>query len=77
MSEAITRTRQKWMSTADIAELMQCSAKHVRERIVTRPDFPAPVSAVSPKMRRWSEADVLRFFRASRRSAPASHGSTY
>lgn len=47
------------LDTKQIAELLGYQAKYVRERIVTRPDFPKPALAPSSRKRRWAQADVI------------------
>ena len=60
------------IDTARIAELLGCSRKHVTDRLIKRPDFPAPKIAVSRKCRRWVEADVMAWASpGSRQSLPA------
>lgn len=63
------------ISTADIAAILNCSAKHVRERVVTRVGFPPPSVNLSPKMRRWDEPDVLRYFKDAQQSPRGARGN--
>jgi len=58
------------IDTARIAELLGCSRKHVTDRLIKRPDFPAPKIAVSRKCRRWAEADVMAWASPSSRQFP-------
>jgi predicted DNA-binding transcriptional regulator AlpA len=64
------------LDTEEIAGLLGVSRKHVTDRIVTRPDFPKPVICLSQRVRKWAEHEVLDYFRAGPRSAPATRGST-
>lgn len=60
------------IDTAQIAQILGVSRKHVTERLVKRPDFPKPRINVSQKCRRWAEADVLAWANPdSRLSRPA------
>lgn len=58
------------LRVADIARRLALSEDHVRERIVTRADFPAPAFQMG-RTRRWEVADVERwiFGRRGRTSA--------
>jgi predicted DNA-binding transcriptional regulator AlpA len=68
------------MTTLDIpaiAALLGVSAKTVRDRLVHRPDFPAPLLAAGPRSRRWCAAEVTAWATpAARRSPAPSRGST-
>lgn len=54
------------LRVADIAQRLSLSVFHVRERIVTRADFPAPAFQIG-RTRRWEAADVERWITARRR----------
>lgn len=60
---------QDLINTEVIAEMLQCSRKHVTDRVIKRPDFPAPTVAVSRKMRLWDRARVLEWAGQPSRSA--------
>ena len=47
------------LDTAQIAELLGLSQKHVTDRVTKAPDFPPPAIAISRKTKRWNRADVL------------------
>jgi predicted DNA-binding transcriptional regulator AlpA len=49
---------QSLIDTRAIAGMLGMSTKHVRERLVRRPDFPRPALQLSVKTRRWDLADV-------------------
>jgi hypothetical protein len=51
------------LGTKEIADMLGVTQKHVTDRIVTRPDFPAPAVGSSQRTRKWLEADVLGFLR--------------
>lgn len=60
------------IDTERIAQILGYTRKYVRERIVTRPDFPKPKIAVSRQCRRWAEEDVMAWASPdSRQSQPA------
>lgn len=46
------------LTTADMAARWGVSREYATDRIVTRPDFPAPALVFSRKTRRWALADV-------------------
>ena len=46
------------LGTAQIAELLGLSQKHVTDRLTKEPTFPAPAVAISRKTKRWRRADV-------------------
>jgi predicted DNA-binding transcriptional regulator AlpA len=51
------------LDTAQIAALLHVTRRTVTEKIVTRPDFPAPEVHASQKMRLWKESQVLAWAR--------------
>ncbi|MGH2448383.1 MAG: hypothetical protein ACRDFS_07250 [Chloroflexota bacterium] len=55
------------LRVADIARRLALSVFHVRERIVTRADFPAPAFQMG-RTRRWEVADVERWIAARART---------
>jgi predicted DNA-binding transcriptional regulator AlpA len=63
------------LTTEEIATLLGVSRKHVTDRIVTRPDFPAPVIKLSQRTRKWAQAEVLAYLKGETRSAPPIPGS--
>lgn len=42
----------------EIAELLKVRREYVRDRVVRRPDFPAPALTLSQRVRRWRREDV-------------------
>lgn len=48
------------MTVADIARRLALSADHVRERLVTRADFPTPAFQIG-RTRRWEAAHIERW----------------
>jgi hypothetical protein len=57
------------IDTEAIAQLLQCTRKHVADRLVHRPDFPAPAVNVSRKLRRWEREAILAWARQPSRAA--------
>lgn len=55
------------IGTAEIAQLLGVSRQHVTDRVVTRPDFPAPVFRISSRSRRWSTDEVTAYFQTKPR----------
>lgn len=53
------------MTVADIARRLALSEDHVRERVVTRADFPAPAFQIG-RTRRWEPAHIERWISARR-----------
>jgi predicted DNA-binding transcriptional regulator AlpA len=51
---------QPLWTVADIAQYLALSEDHVRERIVTRVDFPRPALALG-RTRRWRQSDIERW----------------
>ena len=45
----------------EIAKYYGWTPKHVRDRIIKRPDFPTPVAAPSPRRKFWRAEDVQRW----------------
>lgn len=69
------------VNTAGIAELLGLDREYVTDRVVKRPDFPAPVLALSRKTRLWLRAEVQEWadaqaIRAAGRSARQSPCNT-
>jgi predicted DNA-binding transcriptional regulator AlpA len=54
------------MKVADIAIRLALSEDHVRERLVTRADFPKPAFQIG-RTRRWEAADVEQWIAARRK----------
>ena len=58
------------IDTADIAEMMNYSYSHTYNKIVCRPDFPAPVDPEKRqrgrKNRRWIAGDVVKYIKSCR-----------
>lgn len=42
----------------EIAEILKVRREYVRDRVVRRPDFPAPAITLSQRVRRWRREDV-------------------
>lgn len=61
--------RWELWDTATIAERTCYSRKYVEERIVTRPDFPAPFTVGGTGRPRWSASEVMAWFESQRRVA--------
>lgn len=55
------------LRVADIARRLALSEDHVRERLVTRADFPAPAFQMG-RTRRWEAAHVERWIAARARA---------
>lgn len=51
----------RYVSTADIAADLELSRAYVTDRLVKRPDFPAPKINVSQKTRRWLRSEYERW----------------
>jgi len=64
------------LTTEEIAKLLGVSRKHVTDRIVTRPDFPAPIIKLSQRTRQWAQSDVLDYLRGAPQSGSRTPGST-
>lgn len=65
------------VDTADIAEMLGVCRAHVTNRIVKRPDFPAPVINLSQKLKKWSAEEVTRYVKGGRRSVQGSRGNKH
>lgn len=52
------------IDTQQIAKLLGVTRAHCVNRIVKRPDFPAPAVNISQRLRRWRRADVLKWIGA-------------
>ena len=68
------------MDTLDIkgiAKVLNLHPKHVRDRLVHRPGFPAPVLDGGRYSRQWLKDEVIAWATpAARRCPQPSHGST-
>ena len=42
----------------EIADILKVRREYVRDRVVRRPDFPAPALTLSQRVRRWRREDV-------------------
>lgn len=61
----------------EIAQALNLSAKHVRERLVHRPGFPLPYLVAGPRSRLWLRADVIAWATpAARKSQPQTPCNT-
>lgn len=58
----------RYLGTAEIAADLGLSQKYVTDRIVKRPDFPAPKIALSQKTRRWLRDEFEKWKRAQQPS---------
>lgn len=57
-------------NTAAIAERTCLTRKYVEEKIVSRPDFPAPIRATGENARpRWVASEVIAWFEGRREQA--------
>jgi hypothetical protein len=60
------------IDTADIAEMMNYSYSYTYNKIVCRPDFPAPIDpekrprSSGKKNRRWIAGDVVKYIKSCR-----------
>ena len=52
---------QDWITTADIASIMELTREHVADYVVKRAGFPAPVVKLSQRTRRWSRIAVMAY----------------
>lgn len=52
-----------YMNTAQIAETLGLNQEYVTDRVVKRPDFPAPAFRLSRKTRGWERAKVEAWIR--------------
>lgn len=62
----------KWelWNTAAIAERTPYTRRYIEEKIVSRPDFPAPIRATGDGARPcWVAAEVIAWFEARREQA--------
>lgn len=66
----------RYITTDDIAKLAGVTRATATNRIVKRPDFPAPAINLSQRLKRWDADAVLRYFKSGRRSPKPSPGST-
>lgn len=70
------------INTATIADMLGLEREYVTDRVVKRPDFPAPVLALSQKTRLWLRAEVQEWIdaqatRAAGRSLRRSPCNTF
>ena len=70
------------MTTADIAQLVGVTRRHVTGQIVKRPGFPKPCINASQRLRAWPTSKVLAYFqgigkqvKSAPQSPPPSPGS--
>lgn len=49
------------IDTEGIAKILGCSREYATDRLVKKPDFPAPVVNRSRRMRRWAKDAVERW----------------
>jgi len=56
------------VNISELAALFGVSRKHAANRIVTRPDFPAPVVRLSQRTRKWSREDVTSYLKKRSRA---------
>lgn len=57
------------IDTADIAAALGAQRAYVTDRVVKRPDFPAPVLRLSQKTVKWARADFERWMAMQRARA--------
>jgi predicted DNA-binding transcriptional regulator AlpA len=58
---------EQLIDTSKIATILWMSIKHVREKLVHRPDFPRPALQLSIKTRRWALDDVQSWLEKQRK----------
>jgi predicted DNA-binding transcriptional regulator AlpA len=61
--------RWELWDTATIADRTCYTRKYVEERIVSRPDFPAPINVGGNGRPRWVASQVMAWFEAQQRAA--------
>lgn len=62
--------RWELWNTVEIAERTGYTRRYVEEKIVSRPDFPAPIRATGDDARpRWVASEVVAWFQARRAAA--------
>ena len=49
------------IDTKDIAAVLGVTRSHAVDRIIKRPDFPAPVINLSQRLKRWDRQTVLKW----------------
>ena len=49
------------MNLEQIAEMLYCDVRHVRDRIVLMPGFPRPSPVSTPRRRLWVRDEVVKF----------------
>lgn len=60
-------SRWELWGTAEIAERVSLARRYVQARIVTQPDFPAPIRATGEDAKpRWVASEVIQWFEARR-----------
>ena len=57
------------MDTGAIAKMLGVSRAHVTDRLTKQPTFPAPVIAISQRLRRWDRGQVLDWLKRQSRAA--------
>ena len=63
------------MTTADIAQLVGVTRRHVTGQIVKRPGFPAPCINASQRLRAWPTKKVLAYFQGIGRTIEPASGN--
>jgi hypothetical protein len=53
---------QETVTVSEIAAMAHVTEKYARDRLVTRPDFPAPAFQFSRRLRAWRRDQVRAFF---------------
>ncbi len=69
------RTLKPTMTTADIAQLVGVTRRHVTGQIVKRPGFPAPCINASQRLRAWPTKKVLAYFQGIGRTIEPASGN--
>lgn len=57
------------IDTGQIAKMLGVSREHVTDKLTKRADFPKPAVNLSRRLRRWEEAEVMKWLRQSKRAA--------
>ena len=53
----------------EMAAQIGVARKHMRDRVVTRPDFPRPALSLSQKTRKWDSYDFERWMQKQAKMA--------
>lgn len=56
------------LTITEIAALLSVTPKTARDKIVTQPNFPAPVIRLSQRIRKWSQREVSEYLEKTSRA---------